>query len=70
MQKGLALSGASAHSRLGDQVSKELQPRRESRSTDDFSATRSPATVGAKETVESLAFGGMSPQPVRSLRNS
>ena len=66
MQKGLALSGGSAHSRLGGQVSKELQARRESRSTDDFSATRSPATVGAKEAVESLALGGMSP-PARAL---
>ena len=62
MQKGLALSGTNAHSRLGGQVSKELQQR--SRSTDDFSETNS-QTVGAREAFPSLALDGMSP-PARA----
>ena len=37
VQKELAHSGGSAHSGLGGQVGKELQPLRESQSTDDFS---------------------------------
>ena len=63
MQKELALSGTNAHSRLGGQVSKELQQR--SRSTDDFAETKSP-TVGAREAFPSLALDGMSP-PARAL---
>jgi hypothetical protein len=50
-------------------VTKELQPRREPRSTDDSFdslATKSPATVGEKEASQSHAFGGISP-PARAL---